>query len=51
MLLVSLGGGFLTFGLASVAIGIIGLIEGIIFLTKSDEEFDRLYVRSHKGWF
>lgn len=33
------------------ALGIIGLIEGIIYLTKSDEEFEELYVRQRKGWF
>ncbi len=31
--------------------GIIGLIEGIIYLTKSDEEFAKTYVTGKKGWF
>jgi TM2 domain-containing membrane protein YozV len=31
--------------------GIIGLIEGIIYLTKSDEDFVRIYVTGRKGWF
>ena len=31
--------------------GIIGIIEGIIYLTKSDEEFVRTYVQGRKGWF
>lgn len=31
--------------------GFIGIIEGIIYLTKSDEEFDKTYVEGHKGWF
>jgi TM2 domain-containing membrane protein YozV len=31
--------------------GIIGIIEGIIYLTKSDEEFVRTYIQGHKGWF
>jgi TM2 domain-containing membrane protein YozV len=30
---------------------IIGLIEGIIYLTKSDEEFVQTYVQNKKGWF
>jgi TM2 domain-containing membrane protein YozV len=30
---------------------IIGLIEGIIYLTKSDEEFVELYINQKKGWF
>lgn len=41
----------LTFGIAGFIIGIIGLIEGIIYLTKSDEEFAATYVTSKKGWF
>jgi len=32
-------------------LGIIGLIEGIIYLTKSDEEFIETYQNNHKGWF
>lgn len=31
--------------------GIIGLIEGIIYLTKSDEEFYETYQVGKKGWF
>ena len=38
---------FLTCG----AGGIIGIIEGIIYLTKSDEDFVRTYIQSKKGWF
>ena len=30
---------------------IIGIIEGIIYLTKSDEEFVRTYIQGKKGWF
>ena len=30
---------------------IIGLIEGIIYLTKSDEEFKATYVDGQKPWF
>ena len=47
MLLVSI----LTCGLGATVMWIISLVEGIIYLTKSDEEFDRLYVQEHKGWF
>ena len=31
--------------------GIIGIIEGIIYLTKSDEEFARTYLIEKKPWF
>jgi len=47
MLLVSL----LSCGILSPIMGIIGLIEGILYLTKNDEEFSRVYVQSKKGWF
>ena len=30
---------------------IIGLIEGIIYLTKSDQEFVDTYINNKKGWF
>ena len=30
---------------------ILGLIEGIFYLTKSDEEFVRTYIQGKKGWF
>ncbi len=30
---------------------IVGLIEGIIYLTKSDQEFVDTYIRNKKGWF
>lgn len=47
MLLVS----FLTCGIGAIVMEIIGLIEGIIYLTKSDEEFIELYQINQKGWF
>jgi hypothetical protein len=34
-----------------MAIGIIGLIEGILYLTKSDDEFVATYVVGRRGWF
>jgi TM2 domain-containing membrane protein YozV len=30
---------------------IIGIIEGIIYLTKTDAEFDAMYVTGRKPWF
>lgn len=41
----------LTCGLAGIVTGVVGLIEGIIYLTKSDEEFVRTYIQNKKGWF
>ena len=37
--------------LGPVAMGIIGLVEGILYLTKSDEEFYQLYAVEKKQWF
>jgi TM2 domain-containing membrane protein YozV len=34
-----------------MATGIVGLIEGIIYLTKSDEEFHQTYQVNKKPWF
>lgn len=31
--------------------GIIGIIEGIIYLTKTDAEFVATYITGRKGWF
>ena len=47
-------GGFLTCGLLWPFVGImhlIGLIEGIVYLCKSDEEFVRTYVDGRREWF
>lgn len=30
---------------------LVGLVEGIIYLIKSDEEFVATYVTGRKGWF
>ena len=34
-----------------LATGIIGLVEGIIYLTKTDEEFYNNYMKNKKAWF
>ncbi len=51
MLLVSIIAGIFTFGIASSIIGIIGIVEGILYLTKSDADFEEIYVKNYKGWF
>lgn len=47
MLLVSL----LTFGVGAPVMTVISLIEGILYLTKSDAEFYQTYVQNKKEWF
>lgn len=37
-------------GLVSGALGLLGLVEGILYLTKSDEEFYTQYVLDKKPW-
>ena len=51
MLLVSLLGGIVTCGFGSMAVGAIGLAEGIIYITKSDEDFAEIYLHGRKPWF
>lgn len=51
MLVIYLVGLFLACGIPSLVIAIIGIIEGIMYLTKSDEEFVQTYVIGKKGWF
>jgi len=41
----------LTFGIGGFIMGIIGLIEGIMYLIKPDEEFVATYITGKKGWF
>jgi len=47
LLLVSI----LTCGQGAMVMGVIGLIEGILYLTKSDEEFYQIYAVEKRGWF
>lgn len=51
MLVITLVLGALTCGMAAWLLCIVGLIEGIIYLTKSDEEFYRTYQLGKKPWF
>ncbi len=47
MLVISL----LSFGLLAGLVALIGLIEGIIYLSKSDEDFFQTYQIGNKPWF
>ena len=38
-------------GLPNIALSIIALIEGIIYLTKTDHDFEQTYVVEKKKWF
>jgi TM2 domain-containing membrane protein YozV len=41
----------LTCGAAGVVMGIIGLVEGIIYLTMTDAQFYETYIVNKKEWF
>lgn len=41
----------LTCGIASIVTWVIGVAEGIIYLTKTDDEFVNTYINSKKAWF
>ena len=43
--------GWLLFFIPPIIASIIGLIEGIIYLTKRDDEFEEEYVVQKKQWF
>ncbi|WP_347243324.1 NINE protein [Thermogutta sp.] len=51
MLLVSLVGGVCTLGISTLVMSVIGLVEGIIYLSKSDEDFYQTYAVQKKQWF
>lgn len=51
MLIASTLGGILTCGIASWAVAVVGLVEGVIYLVKSDADFHRIYVDGRRGWF
>ena len=51
LLLVSVIGGIITCGLSIIVTDLIGIIEGIIILSKTPEEFKRLYLDKKTGWF
>ena len=51
MLAITILGSIFTIGVAAGAMWIISIIEGIIYLAKSQSEFDAVYVANKKEWF
>jgi TM2 domain-containing membrane protein YozV len=49
--LIMLLGTLLTCGIAAPLFHVISLVEGITYLTKTDEEFHRTYIVGKKEWF
>lgn len=51
MLAVSVLGSIFTIGIAGAVVWVIGIIEGILYLTKSQGEFEQMYVFNKREWF
>lgn len=51
MLAISVVAGTFTYGMALIVMQLIGLIEGMIYLNKSSEEFVDTYFVNKQGWF
>lgn len=51
MLAVSIVGSLFTFGLAAAVVWLIAIVEGIIYLSKSQSDFDKIYVVNQRDWF
>lgn len=51
MLTASIIGGLFTFGLAAAVVEVISIIEGVIYLTKTQTAFDEIYVKQKREWF
>jgi TM2 domain-containing membrane protein YozV len=50
MLLLTVLGGLLTCGTTAGIMGVIGLIEGVLYLTRSDADFYQTYMVQKKQW-
>jgi TM2 domain-containing membrane protein YozV len=51
MLVIALIGGSFTYGLGLLIMQLVGLMEGMIYLNKSPEEFGNIYLLNKQGWF
>lgn len=49
--LIMLGVTILTCGIGGFVMAVVALVEGILYLTKTDDEFVETYVRNKRGWF
>jgi TM2 domain-containing membrane protein YozV len=43
--------GWIPFAIPTLLVSLVGIIEGIIYLRKTDAEFDATYLRGKREWF
>ncbi len=51
MLAMTIIGGTVTFGLAALVVAVISLVEGCIYLSKNQTQFEQIYVVNQRDWF
>lgn len=51
LMALSVIGGLLSFGIAAGVAWIVAIIEGIVYLSKSQSEFEQVYVYGKREWF
>lgn len=51
MLAITIVGSIFTLGLAGGVVAIIGIVEGIMYLTKTPQEFQYTYIQNSREWF
>ncbi|WP_160662075.1 TM2 domain-containing protein [Adlercreutzia aquisgranensis] len=51
MLGITLLGGFVSLPLMSWAVWVVAIVEGVIYLTKSQAQFYQTYVANRREWF
>ncbi|CEJ47150.1 TM2 domain-containing protein [Umezakia ovalisporum] len=51
IIVIGVVGGFFTYGITLLIMQIVGLIEGMIYLNKSPEEFVNTYFVNKQSWF
>lgn len=50
-IIISILGGYFSYGFTLLIMQVVGLVEGIIYLNKSHEEFIDNYFTNKQGWF
>jgi TM2 domain-containing membrane protein YozV len=51
MLIISVVGSYFTYGFTLLIMQLVGLMEGMIYLNKSHDEFVNTYFVNKQGWF